>query len=63
MKTNMFEKEYVFNKATARKITLNSAPNDRYTFKGGQTLVDGMIGDMGFATVAGSGLVPEIWMP
>lgn len=58
MKTNMFEKEYVFNKATARKITLNSAPNDRYTFKGGQTLVDGMIGDMGFATGRWIGFSP-----
>lgn len=58
MKTNMFEKKYVFNKATARKITLNSAPNDRYTFKGGQTLVDGMIGDMGFATGRWIGFSP-----
>lgn len=58
MKTNMLEKEYVFNKATARKITLNSAPNDRYTFKGGQTLVDGMIGDMGFATGRWIGFSP-----
>ena len=58
MKTNMFEKEYVFNKATARKITLNSAPNDRYTFKGGQTLVDGMIGDLGFATGRWIGFSP-----
>ncbi len=58
MKTNMFEKEYVFNKATARKITLNSAPNGRYTFKGGQTLVDGMIGDMGFATGRWIGFSP-----
>ncbi|MBS6269071.1 MAG: family 20 glycosylhydrolase, partial [Tannerella sp.] len=58
MKTNMFEKEYVFNKATARKITLNSAPDDRYTFKGGQTLVDGMIGDMGFATGRWIGFSP-----
>lgn len=58
MKTNMFEKEYVFNKATARKIMLNSAPNDRYTFKGGQTLVDGMIGDIGFATGRWIGFSP-----
>ena len=58
MKTNMFEKEYVFNKATARKITLNSVPNDRYTFKGGQTLVDGMTGDMGFATGRWIGFSP-----
>lgn len=58
MKTNMFEKEYVFNKATARKISLNSAPNDRYTFKGGQTLVDGMIGDIGFATGRWIGFSP-----
>ena len=58
MKTNMFEKEYVFNKATARKITLNSVPNDRYTFKGGQTLVDGMIGDIGFATGRWIGFSP-----
>lgn len=58
MKTNMFEKEYVFNKATARKIMLNSAPNDRYTFKGGQTLVDGMTGDMGFATGRWIGFSP-----
>ena len=58
MKTNMFEKEYVFNKATARKITLNSVPNDRYTFKGGQTLVDGMTGDMGFVTGRWIGFSP-----
>ena len=58
MKTNMFEKEYVFNKATARKIMLNSALNDRYTFKGGQTLVDGMIGDIGFATGRWIGFSP-----
>ncbi|MEI3341092.1 MAG: chitobiase/beta-hexosaminidase C-terminal domain-containing protein [Coprobacter fastidiosus] len=59
MKTNMFEKEYVFNKATARKITLNSVPNDRYTFKGGKTFVDGMTGDMGFATGRWIGFSPR----
>ena len=58
MKTNMFEKEYVFIIASSRKITLNSVPNDRYTFKGGQTLVDGMTGDMGFATGRWIGFSP-----
>ncbi|WP_455496760.1 glycoside hydrolase family 20 protein [Coprobacter sp.] len=58
MKTSMIEKEYVFNKATARKITLNSAPNDRYTFKGAQTLVDGMTGDHNFATGRWIGFSP-----
>ncbi|MCP9610547.1 glycoside hydrolase family 20 protein [Coprobacter tertius] len=42
-------KDYLFNKATAKKIVLNTQPDTRYTFGGGNTLVDGITGDRNFA--------------
>lgn len=39
-----YEKEFKFNIATAKPITLKYQPDKRYTFKGAETLVDGQTG-------------------
>ncbi|MDU1892335.1 MAG: family 20 glycosylhydrolase [Dysgonomonas sp.] len=39
-----YEKNFIFNLATAKPITLKYQPDKRYTFKGAETLVDGQLG-------------------
>ena len=39
-----YERKFIFNKATAKPITLKYQPDSRYTFKGAEMLVDGTEG-------------------
>ncbi len=43
-----------FNKATACPVELLQPTHKNYTYKGGATLTDGLLGDKGFGTGAGS---------
>lgn len=43
-KSNVYTKEFIINKATAKPIVLKNAPDIKYTFKGASTLVDGQEG-------------------
>ncbi|MDU1904206.1 MAG: family 20 glycosylhydrolase [Dysgonomonas sp.] len=44
VKSEIYSKDFSFNKATTRSITLKNMPDRRYTFNGAITLVDGQKG-------------------
>lgn len=45
-----FNKEFKFNKATGKLVTLNTAPTEKYTFAGASILTDGLRGDFNYST-------------
>lgn len=50
VKIRTFKKEFQFNKATGKKVTLNTAPTEKYTFAGASILTDGLRGDFNYST-------------
>ena len=50
IKIRTFQKEFQFNKATGKKVTLNTAPTEKYTFTGASILTDGLRGDFNYST-------------
>lgn len=59
VKTRTFKKEFQFNKATGKKITLNSKPTEKYTFSGAPILSDGLRGDFNYSTGCWLGYLNE----
>ena len=50
VKIRTFKKEFQFNKATGKKVTLATAPTEKYTFAGASILTDGLRGDFNYST-------------
>ena len=50
VKIRTFQKEFQFNKATGKKVTLNTTPTEKYTFTGASILTDGLRGDFNYST-------------
>ncbi|MEG1839376.1 MAG: chitobiase/beta-hexosaminidase C-terminal domain-containing protein, partial [Bacteroidaceae bacterium] len=50
IKTRIFKKDFQFNKATGRKVTLNTKPTEKYTFSGASVFADGLRGDFNYST-------------
>ena len=48
LETPTYEREYTFNKATARKATLNTRPAEKYKFNELKTILDGYHGNQGY---------------
>lgn len=46
--SKMSEEEILFNAATMKPVTLNTLPHKAYAFKGGNTLIDGLYGDLNY---------------
>lgn len=49
-KSNVSSQDVVFNKATACPVKLLQPTHKNYTYNGGATLTDGLVGDKGFGT-------------
>jgi len=50
VKIRTFKKEFQFNKATGKKVTLATAPTEKYTLAGASVLTDGLRGDFNYST-------------
>lgn len=50
VKARVLTKEFSFNKVTGKKIELNTKPKDKYRFGGASVLVDGLRGDLNYAS-------------
>ena len=59
MQTPVYSREFDFNKATGRRITLNTAPTLKYTYDGASLLVDGYRGGPVYSNGAWIGFLNE----
>ncbi len=57
--TPVYSREFKFNKATARKATLNTQPTEKYFFGGASTLTDGYCGEDGYTNGSWVGFLNE----
>lgn len=59
MQTPVYSREFDFNKATGRRVTLNAAPTLKYTYGGASLLVDGYHGGPVYSNGAWIGFLNE----
>lgn len=59
IETRTLAKTFAFNKATGKKMILNTAPKDKYAYAGATVLGDGIRGDFNYATGCWLGYLDE----